>query len=311
MGIKTVSLISLFSLYFYSLKILSFFKIDIKLSLAALILIFGTLANIFLYKNPYLTDSFHHMILILLMYFLLKGNALLFGIFAILGILGRETIIFIVPAFFITGKWKESILILLISLTAFFLPKFFIEGGYILFQEKPIFGFIAKMYLTWGPVGLIIFTGLTLVPKDLKHDVFFVFLGLFTGAGLTALMVLDITRMYTIILPAALITAAFFLQKLYGKNKLIFYSVILLSVIHVFSVMPTTITQNWAENIQELEEYYFNLKYFFIAFHITSLLLISAAIYTLKSEISTGLQDIFNPKIYINKISGKLIRDSV
>lgn len=108
-ALRLITYLCLSILYFTSMITLSRLQFSRQVKLISMLCLFASTGHLYLYSNPYLTDAFGMMALSLMLYALIVGNAILFAVPAVFGILARETTLFLIPAFLITRRWLAFI----------------------------------------------------------------------------------------------------------------------------------------------------------------------------------------------------------
>jgi hypothetical protein len=171
------------------------------------------------YNNPFLTDAFALMALSAMMLAIARVSFGLFCIASVLGVLCRETVIFLVPAWLLTRSWRKGFVVIIVSLFALLLPRYLLPSdldlkslmtgtvGYVWAFHHP-YVFMKSVLLSWGFLWPLAILGICLMPKDRFSVLCAPFLLLLLGAFLSSLIAVDTERMYSVLAPVFAISCA-------------------------------------------------------------------------------------------------------
>ena len=104
-GLRLVSYASLFSTYAAALVLLRSRGFSRPVSLLALSCVFASTNHLLLYQNPHLPEAFALLCLTLMTRALLDRRFGWFAGFAVVGVLARETCVFLLPALAVRRRW--------------------------------------------------------------------------------------------------------------------------------------------------------------------------------------------------------------
>ena len=171
-----------------------------------------------IYHNPFLTDAFGLMALCVMTYALLTRSFLVFAVAACIGVLARETTVFLVPVWLLHSVRQGTALLgastILILLPRILLPP---DAGATLggaFQEHglPLLStplvFAGKVIWSWRMVWILMGLGILLLTRRSFVRMEGGFLALFAGACFASLLATDLGRMFALLTPVAAIATA-------------------------------------------------------------------------------------------------------
>lgn len=252
-AIRIISYLSLFIFYFTCLLICLKLRINKLPSILGLLCAFTTRAHLYNYYNPFLTDAFGLMIISILIYAFLSDTFPLFVFFSVVGLLARETTIFLVPLWFMKNIQKGTFITIL-SLLIIIVPRFGLitdtNEGSLLFAfnsigieklQSPYYPLI-NIFNTFGFLWCIIIVGLCFVNQDKIKDIKAIFITLLIGAVITSAIATDTGRMFSVIFPIIVITVAQLISMLLKKDfNLGIIILMILIIIQFFTSMPNIV----------------------------------------------------------------------
>jgi len=218
-ALRVISYVSLFTCYVLLLLTCSKLGLDTYMSVGGLLTVFVSTWHIYNYHNPFLTDAFALMALSAMIFSLIHGSFLIFAISAIVGVLARETTIFLVPVWSVARGWRKGILLVAVTIVVFLIPRFIFPSGLSLIEQltthfryvdafgNPFF-FIEGIAKSWGFTWFLALIGIFLIPIESFISVGSAFGLLLLGAFLFSLIAVDTQRMYSILTPVLVIPCA-------------------------------------------------------------------------------------------------------
>ena len=225
-------------------------------SLLGLFSVYSSGWQLYYYHNPYLTDAFGLMALFVLFFALVHRSYLLFFAMGVLGVLARETTVFLVPLWLVTKQWRRSLLVMVASLVTLAIPRLTLLSSRIdlvglvrtasahFDQWGHLFPFLGEIFLSWGFLWPLALLGLFLIPMESFLPVFTAFLLLFIGAFLSCVFQggPDIGRLFSILSPVMTIACAQVYSSLAKKSALLTVALTMGLIAQLFTGIPTVLT---------------------------------------------------------------------
>lgn len=156
---------------FYMVSGLSIFKLGGNLGTA----IAGFLGvNVFWhtynYANPYTVEPVFYLCSALLIYAVITRRLWLFALILVVGMVNKESILFLAPLWFVTRRWREAIMVVVLGLAVYLLPRvqdlkmmgWYVDhyAGQIMHHNIHHFNVVlATVIFTWGLAYVIGFSG--------------------------------------------------------------------------------------------------------------------------------------------------------
>ena len=233
--INVVSLVILFSSLIIMLEN---FLIKKNVIIITIVIFFSTYSLAYNFTNPFLTDLPALATMILFINSIIKYRYLSCLLFFAASLLFRETIIVLLPLFFLTFSLKKSMLAMFFGLFIYFIPKLIIAGD-IYCNFNPPFSvtllinteFLIKTILSYGPIWLLGFAGLTKLSslnKNLSKIAFSILILSLVGSVLSSFKsTTDITRMYILMLPILILGSAMLINNILLQKYSSIYLVII------------------------------------------------------------------------------------
>jgi hypothetical protein len=227
-AVDSLRLVAYLSLFFsYLFMFLACRKMGVSLggSVIGLCCVWCSRWHLMNYNNPYLTDAFGLFILCVMMFSFLDDKFFVFLIAAVLGILARETTVFLVPVWLIRREWKRSLVLILAAVLAFISPRLLLGSGTdITIMEvferigmEKIRGMLSygkDIFMSWTIVWFLSVLGLLFLPKNKYISASAIYSLLMVGAFATSLIAVDTGRMFSILTPVLAVTSAHFIDVL-------------------------------------------------------------------------------------------------
>lgn len=234
-ALKIVTLISLFFLYLFIFNINSNFSISG--AAAGLLLAWSSQIHLYNYHNPYLTDAFGLMMIALMYYALIKRQYPIFILAALIGVLGRESVIFMAPAWLVTKQWKRGTAAIAAPLGVLILLRLIIPGQES-YQFKEIFRELNRtgqilhtglsIFWSWNALWLPGIATLFFIKGKNGKKYRITFALLFSGAFLSSFFATDIKRMFSILMPVMAISCIYMTGYIKVEKSLLFWLLLLL-----------------------------------------------------------------------------------
>jgi len=255
-SLRVISYASLLICYVIALLTCSKMGINMFASVGGFLTVFFSPLHLYNYHNPFLTDAFGLMILFLMVFFLLNDRLPFFFTAAVIGVLARETIVFLTPVW-LTKNWRRGMITIVIVAIVLFVPRYILPSDRSLVEQVvssfsginsplTVLSMGKNIFLTWGFVWFLAPLGLLLVNKDKFVTLTAAFIALLLGAFLSSLIAVDTGRMFSILSPVFVILCAQLFDRLLHKGH--YYGVIALFAILI--VQATTSVPNILFNEQ-------------------------------------------------------------
>ena len=295
-SLKAIAYVSLFLAYLFALLACRKLGLGLLASFFGLFVLYSSTWHLYNFHNPYLTDAFQLMALSLMFYALVLKRFSVFSLGAILGVMARETTLFLVPAWVITRQWRNLGLVLVIVFAAWFLPRLALssDSGALDSTRNLLNGidpisrmsaFDRPVFIQWGITGLLAITGILLIPANRFWSLLLVFLGLLSGAYFSSLIAGDIGRMIELLSPAIFVSCAYLFSVLLQHNKLLALLLVLTLAFRLFWV-PTYLLPR--------DSFVFDSVYPRVFLTLIHLALWLAVIYVLRSQFIEATKEKFD-----------------
>jgi len=290
-ALRTVTYFSLFIIYLLTFLILDSLKFRLIEIIITIYVIFCSTAQLLLYQNPHMNDAFGIMCMLFMLWSMMKRRPVPFGIFSVVGILARESVLFMLPSYVAIRKWLQFVLLAVISIASLVLLRVLIGGELAYeFQSISIIYFV-KMYLSWGILWIPGIIGFVLC--DIK---FFLKIGtaavfILGGAVISSLFAFDTIRMYTILMPVAVVFVAQYVSVLFKANKYLLFAFLLLLAVNVPLALPTIFLPGSSEGMKELDDFYVKLNCPILALHVIGFIFNMSVVLMLRHNFIISIKE--------------------
>jgi len=217
-SLKIVSYVSLFLGYVFI--ILSCTKLDLTIGQSAigLLSVWASTVHLYNYHNPFLTDSLGFLMTCAMIYALLTDNFTVFLVAAFLGVLTRESIVFLAPVWLIRDVKRAVVLTIgcivgllvlrhmLGSQDSMMLISAFRRTGVFNLEHPMAYG--ATVFLCWSYVWFLALMGMWYLPMKQFIVLSGAFVVLLVGAFFTSMVATDTGRMFSVLLPVFAVACA-------------------------------------------------------------------------------------------------------
>lgn len=293
LALRLITYLCLGTLYFSSLLSLTRLGFVFPIKLASILCLFASTGHLYMYSNPYLTDAFGLMSLSIMLYALFVGSSALFAITTGIGVLARETTLFLVPAFLITKQWRTFIVIVFISFAAFIAPRLLTidDDSHQSFVFPSNLTYFVQIYLTFGVLWIPMFLGLAMCNRNAFPAISTSFACLLLGALLTSTLATDTIRMFAIMLPIGALCWAYYFEGLWHRCRGLALILLIFVLTGIPLALPTSFLPKIANEIISWEDFYFRLKYPVAIFHAIGFTLAIASAFILKQELAAGTRE--------------------
>jgi len=249
-SLKSISYASLFGSYMLILLACRHVGLNLRHAVSGLLVVWASF-HLYCYHNPYLTDAFGLLLICMMLFALIKESFLLFAGAALLGILARETCIFILPVWLVTRQFRRSFLLIVSALVVLVVLRHVLTPAFAsntLASVVSTYGrehlqhfifFCHAVFCSWGLVWFLSLLGLWCLPAALFPAMALAFICLFAGASSTAFISSDIERMFIFMAPVCAIACARFFSIIMGQRRpLQVASVLGLCLAKMFVLLP-------------------------------------------------------------------------
>ena len=205
----------------YMLILLACFRLGLstKASALGLFAVWSATSQLYYYHNPFLTDGFGMLALSAMVFALTVNSFELFLVASVLGVLGREAVLVLVPAWFLCRDTRRGTHALVAAVAAFAAPRLLIGApGDLGHAVKTAFltsaafsdpGLWARSaFVSWGLVWLLALAGIWLLSGKKMHEHLLVLISLAGGAVVLSFFAKDTDRMFAIAAPILAIGCA-------------------------------------------------------------------------------------------------------
>jgi hypothetical protein len=205
-ALKAITYGSLWLAYVVGMLLCLRVGLPVGATAAATVMTFSASANLYAFSNPYLTDAFGVLAKTVAVYALAAGWLWLFAVAVVIGVLARETVIALAPAWWVVSPLQTAA-VLVVALVALIAPRVLIAGDYLDSYMLPS-GAVEWVKLavgSWGPLWVLASVGLVLLRQRWAWAAAGV---LFLGAVGSSLVAYDTQRMMGILFPVVLLGTA-------------------------------------------------------------------------------------------------------
>jgi len=265
-SLRIISYLSLYTCYLFVLLICLKLGITISSATVGLLTVFVTPWHLYCYHNPFLTDAFQLMTISVMIFSLVCNYFSLFAPCSILGVLGRETTVFLVPVWFLTRDRSRGCLLLGVAVVILLLLWYVIVSNTsttALISEKfntigifrDLYSYGTRVILTWNYVWILSLIGMWLIPGEQRVLMITSFLLLLSCAFITSLIAYDTGRMFAILVPVLAVFCAQLCDSL-KKNghTLVIFSIVAISVVAALVALPNVILGEQRETFQSFQD---------------------------------------------------------
>ncbi|MCX5885796.1 MAG: hypothetical protein NT096_07800 [Proteobacteria bacterium] len=265
-SLRIVSYLSLYACYLFILLTCLRLGISMPSATVGLLAVFVTPWHLYCYHNPFLTDAFQLMIISVMIFSLVCGYFSLFAPCAILGVLGRETTVFLVPVWFLTRDRSRGCLLLGVAVAILLLLWYVMRSNtstVALISEKfntigifrDLYSYGTRVMLSWNYAWVLSLIGMWLIPGEYRVSLITSFLLLISCAFLTSLIATDTGRMFAILAPVLAIFCAQLCDALKksGHTPIIF-SIVAISMVAALVSLPNVILGEQRETFQSFQD---------------------------------------------------------
>jgi hypothetical protein len=228
-----------------------------------------------------------------MVYALSANRSGLFAISAGLGILARESTLFLVPAYVATRRWRAVAGILGVSGAALVVPRLLIpaSAGYQGFALPHSWTYFAQAYLSFGILWMPMLTGPVLCRREAFPAVGASFGFLILGALVSSANAADTARMYAIMLPVAVVCWTVYLDKLGRHSRGLMIFTLALAVLNIPLALPTRFLPGIAQGMIGWEDFYLRLKLPVALLHASGLAIGILGMVVLRRELTAGFRE--------------------
>jgi hypothetical protein len=301
----TYSSLSIF--YFVAFLLVNRLGLPLITQILAIVVIFFSTGHLLLYQNPHIVDAFCHMCAAFMLLYLLKSKAIKYGSSALAGVLAHEMALFTVPSFLSTGRLRAATAIIAISISALIGTHILVSEETVLY-ELPSFTpqVFVEIYLAWGVLWIPILCGVCMVPRDVFVRISFTFVVVSIGALTAACFSRGGVRMFTALMPVAVVLCGFFLEEVRRHEKLLLIAFIGVLTLNPLFALPTVFTPREWIVFEELEQFYYRQKVPIIVFHIFANILNVYLLFRLRDVVRDGLAN--NLRMISKEVPWKNVR---
>ena len=250
--LRAVSYGSLFVTYFAIQLACCRLRIDPAASTAGLVVLFASSSHLYNFHNPYLLDAFALAILSVMVWSVLSGSFATFFLVAVIGVLSRETTIFLVPLWALRDLRRGimlSVLTLGLTVGIRFDPSVDLADTVGAAFEVHAVSTPANslllgraIFLSWGSAWLMMLAGLCLFSGRAFFYMLTIFLALFFGSVLTSLLAYDTGRMFQVLAPVVAIASARMFMTLKEEKLYVWIGMLLgVLVVNVVVAIPNAV----------------------------------------------------------------------
>jgi hypothetical protein len=265
-SLRVVSYLSLYACYLFIL--LTCLKLGMAMSSATigLLTVFVTPWHLYCYHNPFLTDAFQLMIIAVMIFSLACGYFSLFAPCSILGVLGRETTVVLVPVWFLTRDRKRGLLLLGAAVAILLFLWYVMRSNtstVTLISEKfntigsfrDLYSYGTRIMLSWNYAWVLSLIGMWLIPGKQRISLITSFLLLLSCAFLTSLIATDTGRMFALLAPVLTVFCAQVCDTLRKSgHTLVIFSVVAISLVAALVALPNVILGEQRETFQSFQD---------------------------------------------------------
>jgi len=265
-SLRVVSYLSLYACYLFIL--LTCLKLGITMfsAVVGLLAVFVTPWHLYCYHNPFLTDAFQLMVIAVMIFSLVCSYFSLFAPCAILGVLGRETTVFLVPIWFLTRERRRGLLLLGVAVAILLLLWYVMRSNtstVALLSEKfntigifrDLYSYGTRIMLSWNYAWVLSLIGMWLIPGEQRVSLITSFLLLIACAFLTSLIATDTGRMFALLAPVLAVFCAQLCDSLKKSgHTLVIFSVVAIALVASLVALPNVILGEQRETFQSFQD---------------------------------------------------------
>jgi len=206
------------------------------------------------------------MVIAVMIFSLVCGYFSLFAPCAILGVLGRETMVFLVPVWFLIRDRRRGLLLLGVGVAILLLLWYVMElntSTVELISEKfntigifrDLYSYGTRIMLSWNYAWVLSLIGMWLIPGEQRVSMITSFLLLLSCAFLTSLIATDTGRMFAILTTVLAVFCAQLCDSLRKSgHTLVIFSVVAISVVAALVALPNVILGEQRETFQSFQD---------------------------------------------------------
>lgn len=187
-------------------------------AVAGLLAVFASSLHLYNYFNPFLADAFQVAALSGMLYALVARSFPAFAVCAVLGVLARETTIYLVPVWLLVDR-RQGTVLFLVTLVLLAMPRVLLgtlPGSSLAgsFQEHGLprlarpWNLGWSYFWTWQLLWILALAGILLAPRAHFVSLAAAFVALSLGAGISTLVASDVGRMFTVLTPVLALASA-------------------------------------------------------------------------------------------------------
>jgi len=210
-----VSMVALWMFYVVSAVTCYYLGIGLLATLAGLLGV-QMFWHTYIYISPWVPDSVQFLCAAVMILALVKRKYWIYLVALAVGMMNKEAIMFLAPAWFITREYKKATLATLAAVALFIAPRYSEWGLYSevagLYSDKAIGHIVhhplqalATVILGWGIIWIISAMGAVK-----NKEILFIWLLMFTGSIIACLGAADFGRMVASMVPVMFISVALF-----------------------------------------------------------------------------------------------------
>ncbi|MGB8656369.1 MAG: hypothetical protein WCE90_01120 [Candidatus Zixiibacteriota bacterium] len=249
-SLRFISYISLFFCYIFILLTCAKLGLSTNHSAIGLLAVWASTWHLYNYHNPFLTDTFGLLMLCVMIFALFNDSFFVFLTAAVLGVLARESTIFLVPVWLVKKEWKRSILLMAMTIIALLIPRHFLASATdptlvsifdsIGILQQPL-AFAKGVFSSWGFIWFLSIIGIWYLPTDKFALVAVAYVSLLGGAIFTSLVATDTGRMFSILTPVIAITSSQLYAELINRNRVMAFTFVGLVILQALVSRPNVI----------------------------------------------------------------------
>lgn len=233
-ALRLLNYISLFMFYLICQHLAWFHGLKFSSGVGGIIAVFASFIHLYSYHDPYLTDSFQLMVIAAMLLCFFRHSFVMFLGLAVVGILARETTIFLTPAWFLRDRVKGG-LVMIVALAAFVLPRVVLGPGaqsatlaeqassaidFVgVIRTGGWINFLRSIGATWGHVWFLGIAGLLFTRWSDVRSIVLPAILLGVGSVLTSLLATDMPRMFGLLSPVLCLFIGFHFEWLSRERK--------------------------------------------------------------------------------------------
>ena len=265
-SLRVVSYLSLYACYLFILLTCLRLGISMPSATVGLLTVFVTPWHLYSYHNPFLTDAFQLMIIAVMIFSLACGYFSFFAPCSILGVLGRETMVFLVPVWFLTRDRRRGLLLLGAAVAILLFLWYVMRSNtstVALISEKfntigifrDLYSYGTRIMLSWNYAWVLSLIGMWLIPGEQRVSLITSFLLLISCAFLTSLIATDTGRMFALLAPVLAVFCAQLCDSLKKSgHTLVIFSMVAIALVAALVALPNVILGEQRETFQSFQD---------------------------------------------------------